>query len=162
MAKTRTPSEILDQNLESGQSIISYLWQQAGRQAEDLSMKKNIAYFLELENGEFNLDEAVAFYRDMKVEIAHHETLLKFLGKLDKKIKDFIKETGQMPQVDNVRTQVIPKRPTQKAEIVLLKSLCGDLRREGHEDIANRIMGCIVEVPNKPAVKFTFADLALK
>lgn len=122
-------------------------------------MKKNIAYYLELENGDFDLDEAMAFLRDMVVETAQYEDLIKYRRKLEKKIKDFMKETGQTPVVDRVQTQVIKKRPTQRVEIVLLKSLAADVRREGHPDIAERILGCIMEVEYRPSVKFTYEDL---
>ena len=122
-------------------------------------MKKTIAYFMELENGEFDLDEAVEFLRDMVVETAQYEDLIKFRKKLEKKIKDYMKATGQAPEVSRVQTQFITKRPTERVEIVLLKGLAADVRREGHEDIADRILNCIVEIQYRPSVKFVYEDL---
>lgn len=125
-------------------------------------MNKNIAYYLELENGEFELNEAVSFLRDMRVELAPHTALSKYLGKLELKIKNYMRETGQVPVVDKVKAQVILRKPTERIEVMAVKLLAQDLKLEGHEDIADRLLHLIVEKKNTPAVKFTYEDLVLK
>lgn len=125
-------------------------------------MDKNIAYFLELENGEFELNEAVEFLRDMRVELAPQAAIGKYLGKLEKKIKDYMRDTGQMPVVDKVKAQVVLKKNTKKIEVFAVELLAQDLTLEGHGDIADRLLHLIVEKENTPAVKFTYEDLVLK
>lgn len=125
-------------------------------------MNKNIAYFLELENGEFELNEAVEFLRDMRVELAPHTALNKYLGKLETKIKDYMRDTGQVPVVDKVKAQVIPKKNTKRIEVFAVELLAQDLTLEGHGDIADRLLHLIVEKENTPAVKFTYEDLTFK
>ena len=125
-------------------------------------MTKNIAYFLELEDGEFDLDEAMEYYRDMKVESAPYEDHAKYLAKLDKRIKEYIKASGQVPQVSNVRTDIIPKKPTKKVDVVKTEILAGKVLAMGQLEISQMILDLIEEKPNRPAIKFVFEDLVYK
>lgn len=122
-------------------------------------MTENISFFLETPDDMFDLDAAMVFYRDMKVEIAAYEAQSKYLAKLDKRIKDYIKTYGQLPNVDKVETKIIQRKGSSFVDLVVLKGLAADIRHEGHPDIADRILDCIYEKGGVPAIKFIFDDL---
>ena len=125
-------------------------------------MTANIAYFLELEDEDFDLNEAMEYYRDMKVEIAPYEDRGKYLKKLDKRIKDYIKSHGQVPLVSNVRTDIIPRKPTKRVIVAKVEILAGKVLAMGHPDISQLILDLVEEKENTPAIKFIFEDLKYK
>jgi len=54
-----------------------------------------------------NLEELLAEYRDMKIELAYP---LERLATLEKQIKDIVKETGETAEIDGARITVIPPK----------------------------------------------------
>ncbi len=124
-------------------------------------MADNIAFFLETPDDAFDLDAAMAYFRDMKVELVAYEAQSKYLAKLEKRIKIYIKTYGQIPDVDKVETKIIQRKGSAFVDLVVLKGLAADIRREGHPKIADRILDCIYESKNAPAIKFIFDELRI-
>jgi hypothetical protein len=56
---------------------------------------------------EMELEELLTEYRDMKIELAYP---LEQLTKLEKQIKDIVKETGETAEIEGARIKVIPPR----------------------------------------------------
>lgn len=123
-------------------------------------MPDNIAYFLELEDEDFDLNRAMKYYRDMKVELFAYEEQSKFFKKLETRIKNYIKASGQLPQVSKVRTDVIPKKDTKKVNVTKTEILAGKVLAMGHPEISQMILDLVESKPNRPAIKFVFEDLA--
>lgn len=76
-----------------------------------------IAAMLEYEDDEFNVNEAAELLRDVSVELSHELEIGRTLGKLEKRIKDHMKETGEMPDVPGVTATITPKKP-----VIVVKS----------------------------------------
>ena len=122
-------------------------------------MPSNIADFLELEDEDFDLDEAMEYMRDMRVETDPHAQLIKYLAKLDKKIKNYIRTYGQVPQVKNVRTDIIPKKNTKRVVVAKVEILAGKVLAMGQPEISKMILDLVEEKENTPEIKFIYEDL---
>lgn len=66
------------------------------------------------------LEELLAQYRDMKVELAHP---LEVLKTLEKKIKVRVKENGEVAEIEGARIVVRPSKPRDKWDHEGLKVL---------------------------------------
>lgn len=67
---------------------------------ESYTPKRNLSYFLSADEDEFDVDEALAFLKEMKMELAMYYAMIEGLQKLEKKIKEAIRETGEIPDVE--------------------------------------------------------------
>ena len=71
-------------------------------------MTINTAQFLELSDDEFDIDEATQHLRDVKQELAYTIEVNKVIGKLESRIKSYMKTYGVMPQVEGVEAKISP------------------------------------------------------
>jgi hypothetical protein len=125
-------------------------------------MAENIGYYLDLEDEDFDLDGATKLLRDMRVELAPYRDRDKYLAKLEKRIKGYIRDTGQAPQVKGLRMDIIPKRDSEFVTVKDTQLLAGALIAEGQKDIADRVMALVKTKPNTPAIKFIYEDIEYK
>lgn len=65
-------------------------------------MNKSVSDFLNCSLDELDLEEALTFVRDNKIELAMYYARIEALQKLEKKIKDAIRATGEVPEVEGV------------------------------------------------------------
>ena len=65
------------------------------------------------------LEEMLAQYRDVKVELAYP---LEVLKTLEKKIKAYVKENGEVAEIDGARIVVRPSKPRDKWDLAGLKA----------------------------------------
>ncbi|MHA2428655.1 MAG: hypothetical protein ACXADB_11590 [Candidatus Hermodarchaeia archaeon] len=91
-----------------------------------------------------DLEKKLALYRDMQVELA---LPLEQMKKLEKEIKDYVRETGETAEIDGARIRVTPpKKPrvywdTKGLEGVLaIYPKLGKLRTEKMASPSIRIM----------------------
>lgn len=69
-------------------------------------MTINTAQFLELDDDEFDIDEATQHLRDVKQELAYTIEVNRVIGKLETRIKTYMKTYGVMPQVEGVEAAI--------------------------------------------------------
>lgn len=69
---------------------------------EPFEIKKGLSYFLNADEDEFDVDEALVFLKDMKIELAIYYARIEALQKLEKKIKEAIRATGEIPEVEGI------------------------------------------------------------
>jgi len=69
-------------------------------------MTINTADYLELDDDEFDIDEATEHLRDMKQELAYHIEVGKVLTKLENRIKSYMKTYGEVPDVEGVKAAI--------------------------------------------------------
>jgi hypothetical protein len=81
-------------------------WQptQEWSEPEEYSIRitRNLSYFLSADEDDFDVEEALAFLHDMKIELAIYYARIEGLQKLEKKCKEAIRATGEVPDVENV------------------------------------------------------------
>ena len=65
-------------------------------------VKKGINYYLHADEDEFNVDEALAFVKEIKMELAIQYATIEAIKKLEKKCKEAIRATGEIPEVEGV------------------------------------------------------------
>ena len=66
----------------------------------------NTADYLELSDDEFDIDEATEHLRDVKLELAYTIEVNKVIGKLESRIKSYMKAYGVIPQVEGVKAAI--------------------------------------------------------
>jgi len=66
----------------------------------------NTADYLELSDEEFDIDEATEHLRDVKLELAYTIEVNKVIGKLETRIKNYMKTYGVLPQVEGVKAAI--------------------------------------------------------
>lgn len=71
-----------------------------------------IADFLELDDDEFDINEACEFYRDVSIELSSSLEFARTLKKLESRIKSYVKEYGEMPNVSGINLKIINKNET--------------------------------------------------
>lgn len=64
------------------------------------SIKRSLSYFLNAGEDEFDVGEAIEFIMEMKIELAMYYARIEGLQKLEKKCKEYIRETGEVPDVE--------------------------------------------------------------
>jgi hypothetical protein len=69
-----------------------------------------IADYIELDEDEFDVNEAIQFVVDIRAEMALFIENIRMLDKLENRIKKHIKDTGEMPDVDGAKIKVIHKK----------------------------------------------------
>jgi len=65
-------------------------------------MSKSISDYLNCPLDKLDLEEALEFVRDMKIELAMYYARIEALQKLEAKIKEGIRESGEIPEVKGV------------------------------------------------------------
>lgn len=66
----------------------------------------NTADYLELDDDEFDINEATEHLRDMKQELAYHIEVGRVLTKLEVRIKNYMKTYGEVPDVKGVEAKI--------------------------------------------------------
>lgn len=64
-----------------------------------IKITRNLSYFLNADEDDFDVEEAIEFIRDMKIELAIYYARIEGLQKLEKKCKEYIRATGEIPDV---------------------------------------------------------------
>lgn len=77
-----------------------------------MRVSNKISDTIELDDNEFDINEAVELLRDLKIELAMELEIGRSLTKLEKRIKDYMKLYGEIPDVDGVTAKITPKKPT--------------------------------------------------
>lgn len=70
----------------------------------------NIASFLDLEDDDFNINEATEFLRDMKIELSASIETTRMLGKLETRIKQHMLAYGEVPDVSGVEAKITQRK----------------------------------------------------
>jgi hypothetical protein len=73
-----------------------------------------LADFLELEEDEFDIDEATEFLAAVKIELAGTLEVASTLKKLESRIKKHMLDTGEVPNVEGVEAKIMPKKEQLK------------------------------------------------
>lgn len=69
-------------------------------------MSINTADYLELDDDEFDVNEATEHLRDVKQELAYQIEVAKTLTKLESRIKSYMKTYGEVPDVEGVKASI--------------------------------------------------------
>jgi hypothetical protein len=92
-----------------------------------------IADFLELEEDEFDIDEATEFLAAVKIELAGTLEVASTLKKLESRIKRHMLDTGEVPNVEGVEAKIMPKKEQLKLRSGALPKLYAYLQGYGIE-----------------------------
>lgn len=67
-----------------------------------LAIKKGINHYLSIDIEQLDVNEVLEFIRDMKMELAIYYARIEALQKLEKKAKEAIRYSGEIPDVEGV------------------------------------------------------------
>lgn len=77
-------------------------WWDEPEDTEKYVSDKGINYYLSIDIDDLDINEALAFIKDMKIELAVYYARIEALQKLEKKVKEAIRESGEIPEVEGV------------------------------------------------------------
>ena len=97
-------------------------------------MTINTAQFLELDDDEFDIDEATQHLRDVKQELAYTIEVNIVIGKLESRIKSYMKTYGVMPQVEGVVASITQPKDRLVVKNGMVPMLYAYLQGTGMED----------------------------
>lgn len=96
-----------------------------------MAIANKIFDVLSLDDDDFDINEAAELLRDLKVELAMELEISRSLTKLEKRIKDYMKAYGEIPDVDGVTAKITPKKPVLVIKRGQLKNLYAYLTGRG-------------------------------
>lgn len=69
---------------------------------QTVTISRSISYYLSQDAEELDIEECLAFIKEMKMELAIYYARIEALQKLEKKVKDAIRYSGEIPEVEGV------------------------------------------------------------
>ena len=111
---------------------------------------QRISDYLELEDDEFDIDEATEFLRDAKIELSASLEASRLLLKLESKIKKYMLAYGEVPDVEDVEAKITPRKDQLVIRRGMIHTLYAFLQGKG---IAKDELGEYFEMrKNNPAI----------
>ena len=111
---------------------------------------QRISDYLDLEDEDFDINEATEFLRDAKIELSASIEASRLLTKLESKIKKYMLAYGEVPDVKDVEAKIMPKKDQLVIRRGMIPTLYAFLQGKG---ISKDELGEYFEMrKNNPAI----------